>query len=384
MMKKLFGVFTLLFAITLVYTSNVSAESIQDYRNKIASLQKEKENENKKSADVQSQIDSNKAKVTETTNKIEAAKKDQENTRKEIAQLDKDIAAKKEEIKDILVFYQASENDNFYLKFILGADSFEDFIYRFSVAEQLTDANDRLVDEMNALIKKNEKKIQELETKQKELNKLNEDLSKQISKLGSEKKKISENALSIDDEISALNEQIKFYKNLGCGETQSVSSCINPPSVSSAEVVDSEVVRKPSAKGFIIPTPTGYISSYYGGRIHPIYGTASYHDGVDIACNTGTTIMASNSGIVLYAGWYYGFGKAVLVYHSKSNITTLYGHMSSISTSQGAYVKRGQKIGEVGSTGNSTGPHLHFQAMYGSGYGTTFDPMNLVNMPIQW
>lgn len=384
MIKKLFGVFLLLFAGTLIFTSNINAESIQDYRNKIAALQKEKAEENQKSEKVQSEIDTNKNRVTETTNKIEATKKDQENTKKEIEQLDKDIAKKKEEIKDILIFYQASENDNFYLKFILGADSFEDLIYRFSVAEQLTEANDNLVKEMNDLIKKNEKKIKELEARQKELDELNKNLSSQIEKLGKEKKKISENALSIDDEIDALNKQIKFYQDLGCSETQSVASCINPVSTGSGTVVDAAVVKNPSARGFIVPTPTGYISSYYGGRIHPIYGTASYHDGIDIACSTGTTIMASNKGIVLYAGWYYGFGYAVLVYHSSSNITTLYGHMSKISTHQGAYVKRGEKIGEVGSTGNSTGPHLHFQAMHGSGYGTTFDPMNLVTIPLRW
>ena len=383
MIKKIFIIFISVFAITLV-TSSVNAETIQDYRNKISKLQAEKAAENKKSENVQSQIDTNKGKVTETTNKIENVKKDQENTKKEIEQLDKDIADKKEEIKDILVFYQASENDNFYLKFILGAESFEDFIYRFSVAEQLTEANDRLVEEMNTLINKNEKKLKELELRQKELNVLNKRLAAQIEKLGSEKKKISENALSIDDEIDALNKQISFYKNLGCSETQEISSCISPPSVTSGSVVSSPVVSRPSARGFILPTTTGYISSYYGGRIHPITGLASYHDGVDIAASTGTPVMASNAGIVLYAGWYYGFGNAVLIYHSKSNITTLYGHLNSISTHQGAYVKRGQKIGTVGSTGNSTGPHLHFQAMSGSGYGSTFDPMNLVTMPLSW
>ena len=386
MMKKI--LVAIICSLTICFAmANVNAESIQDYRNKISKLQAEKAAENKKAGEVQSKIDTNKGKVTETTNKIEDAKKDQENTKKEIEQLDKDIAAKKEEIKDILVFYQASENDNFYLKFILGAESFEDFIYRFSVAEQLTEANDKLVDDMNKLIKKNEKKIKELDAKQKQLNQLNKDLAAQIEKLGSEKKKISENALSIDDEIDALNKQISFYKNLGCSETQSISSCVNPPSpsnYSSGSVVSSPVVSRPSAKGFIIPTPTGYITSYYGGRIHPIYGTASYHDGIDIGADTGTTVMASNAGIVLYAGWYYGFGNAVLVYHSSSDVTTLYGHLSAINTHQGAYVRRGQKIGAVGSTGNSTGPHLHFQAMTGSGYGTTFDPMNLVTIPLSW
>lgn len=381
-MKKIIVMLICLFFFTLIFSSNVKAETIQDYQNKIAKLQKEKSEEDQKGADVQSKIDTNKNKVTETTNKIEAARKEQENTRKEIAQLDKDIAAKKEEIKDILVFYQASENDNFYLKFILGADSFEDLIYRFSVAEQLTEANDNLVNEMNALIKKNEQKIKELEKEQQELDKLNKSLAEQINKLGKEKRKISETKVSIDDEIAALEKQVKYYKSVGCGETEDVDICSAPKASSSSYSYKGKI----SAKGFQLPLSYGYITSYYGGRIHPVYGTASYHEGVDISASTGTPVVASNSGIVVHADTYGGFGNCVMIYHASCNCTTLYGHLSSISASEHTYIKRGQKLGSVGSTGVSTGPHLHFQAMYGRGYsyGASFDPMDLVSIPLQW
>ena len=381
-MKKWFLIIICLFAVSFVFTLDVSAETIQDYKNKISKLQSEKAAEEQKGADVQGKIDTNKQKITDATNKIEEARKEQENTKKEIAQLDKDIAAKKEEIKDLLVFYQASENDNFYLKFILGADSFEELIYRFSVAEQLTEANDNLVDEMNALIKKNEKKIKELEAKQKELDKLNKDLNEQINKLGKEKRKISENKVSIDDEIAALEKQVKYYQSVGCGDNEDVDVC-SAPKVSSSSY---SYKGKISAKGFQLPLSYGYITSYYGGRIHPVYGTASYHEGIDISASTGTPVVASNSGIVVHADIYGGFGNCVMIYHASCNCTTLYGHLNSISASEHTYIKRGQKLGTVGSTGVSTGPHLHFQAMYGRGYsyGASFDPMDLVTIPLQW
>lgn len=386
MMKKLLIVFTFAFALCVVFPISANAETISDLRNKISKLQAEKAAENKKGQEVQSKIDSNKNKVNETTAKIEKAKKNQENTQKEIEQLDKDIAAKKEEIKDLIVFYQASENDNFYLKFILGAESFEDFIYRFSVAEQLTEANDNLVKEMNDLIKKNQQKIKELEAEKKELNQLNKELTAQIDKLGKDKRKINENALSVDEEISTVQKQIKYYKSKGCGENEDVDVCSRPTNYGVADSGSANL--KPSAKGFILPLSYGYITSYYGGRIHPIFGTASYHSGVDIAANTGTTIMASNKGMVVGAGYYDGYGYAVMVYHGAAgyNYTTLYGHMSKISVSFGQAVSRGQKLGEVGSTGWSTGPHLHFQAMYGNGYNlnSTFDPFNLVYIPLSW
>ena len=361
-----------------------SATTIADYRSKISSLEKQKQEAKDNAASVQAKIDAAKARINEITNQIVEVKKSQEETKKEIERLEKEIEAKEEEIKDLVAFYQISSTDNFYLKFIFGAEDFEDFIYRFSVAEQLTEANDKLVDEMNALIEQNQKKIKELEDQEKRLNNLNSELQKEIEKLGTEKKKYSENALSIDDEIDAIKKQITYYKNKGCGENEDVAICSRPKSYGSSSSGASAMT--PSAKGFIIPTPSGYITSMYGGRIHPIFGVASYHDGVDIAASTGTAVWASQKGEVVYAGWYYGFGNAVLVYHGAAgyNYTTLYGHLNSISVSTGQGVSRGQVIGTVGSTGNSTGPHLHFQAMYGSGYGTSFDPYNLVYMPISW
>ncbi len=355
----------------------VNAETIQDYRNKIAAIEAEKAEAESKSAAVQKRIDNANARINEITREIVQVRKDQESTRKEIEELDKKIDLKEEEIKDLVAFYQISDNDNFYLKFIFGADSFEDFIYRFSVAEQLTDANDKLVDEMNDLIKENEEKEKELKSQEKKLGNLNAEISKQIKLLGNKKRDLDDESLDADEEIEALKKQIAFFKKEGCGENDDVLSC----SISGA----------PSASGFVRPTPYGYITSYYGGRIHPIFGTASYHDGVDIAANTGTDVYATTSGKVIYSyltsgSEYGGFGRAVLIVHNVNGTTytSLYGHLNSASVSEGEIVQRGQVIGQVGSTGWSTGPHLHFQLMYGSGYGTTLDPMSLVNLPLSW
>lgn len=354
----------------------VNAESIHDYRNKIKVIEAEKAESENKSAEVQKRIDSANAKINEITRQIVQARKDQDSTRQEISELDKKIDSKEKEIKDLVSFYQISDNDNFYLKFVFGADSFEDFIYRFSVAEQLTEANDKLVDEMNNLIKENEKKIKELKNQEKELVVLNGQMAEQVKLLGVKKKKIADESLDADEEIKALKDQIAFFKKEGCNETQDVTTCS---------------INAPSTSGFILPTPYGYVTSYYGGRIHPVYHVASYHDGVDIAASTGTTVMASGTGKVIYSyassgSEYGGFGRTVLIAHNVNgkSYTTLYGHMSRVVVREGQIVQRGQKIGEVGSTGVSTGPHLHFQTMYGNGYGTTFDPMSLVNMPLSW
>ena len=101
-------------------------------------------------------------------------------------------------------------------------------------------------------------------------------------------------------------------------------------------------------------------SSPFGWRIHPILGYRRFHAGLDFAASYGTTIRAADSGTVIMAGWYGGYGKAVIINHGKG-ITTLYGHTSELYVSEGQTVQRGQAIASVGSTGFSTGPHLHFE-----------------------
>ena len=103
----------------------------------------------------------------------------------------------------------------------------------------------------------------------------------------------------------------------------------------------------------------GRFSSYYGTRKHPIFQVNSFHNGVDIAAPSGTPVGSAAEGIVLDAGWMGGYGKAVIVMHN-DGFRTLYGHLSSIAVRPGSRVKAGTFIGRVGSTGLSTGPHLHF------------------------
>ncbi|MEM7555385.1 MAG: peptidoglycan DD-metalloendopeptidase family protein [Cyanobacteria bacterium P01_A01_bin.84] len=114
------------------------------------------------------------------------------------------------------------------------------------------------------------------------------------------------------------------------------------------------------------------ISSPYGYRTHPVLGYRRLHTGMDFAASYGTNIRAANSGTVIYSGWYGGYGKAVIINHGKG-ITTLYGHNSKLYVSEGDTVKRGQPISAVGSTGLSTGPHLHFEVRKN---GTPVNPAN--------
>ena len=104
----------------------------------------------------------------------------------------------------------------------------------------------------------------------------------------------------------------------------------------------------------------GPVTSTFGWRIHPIFKVRKFHTGIDIAAGSGTPIAAADSGAVIFAGWMTGYGNVVVIDHGKG-ISTLCAHMSSIAVGNGATVARGQTVGAVGTTGYSTGPHLHFE-----------------------
>ncbi len=126
----------------------------------------------------------------------------------------------------------------------------------------------------------------------------------------------------------------------------------------------------PSVSGFQWPI-NAPVSSGFGYRVHPIFGTKRLHKGVDMGAGSGTPIAAAKDGTVLSAGWQGGYGNTVVISHG-DGITTLYAHQSSIAVSAGQQVSRGDIIGYVGSTGWSTGPHLHFEVRVN---GTPVDPM---------
>ena len=120
---------------------------------------------------------------------------------------------------------------------------------------------------------------------------------------------------------------------------------------------------------FIYPV-AGPVTSPFGYRTHPVLGTTRFHAGMDFGVGEGTPIRAADHGVVIHADWCGGYGNAVIVQHGH-DITTLYGHCSRLLVQHGQAVRKGDVVGEVGSTGMSTGPHLHFEVRQG---GTPVDP----------
>ena len=118
-----------------------------------------------------------------------------------------------------------------------------------------------------------------------------------------------------------------------------------------------------TGSGWARPT-TGWVSSPFGNRFHPVHRRNILHAGVDLAAPTGTPIVASRGGIVIHAGWIRGYGNTVIIDHG-SGVTSLYAHMSAYSIGGGDYIAQGGRVGLVGMTGTATGPHLHFEIRIG-------------------
>ena len=118
----------------------------------------------------------------------------------------------------------------------------------------------------------------------------------------------------------------------------------------------------------------GTITSYYGKRSNPFGGGYDFHPGIDVGASYGSPVIATASGKVTRAGWYGGYGNYVAINHD-FGYSSAYGHMSRVIVSPGEYVKKGETIGYIGSTGYSTGPHLHFEIKY---YGKTLNPLKYV------
>ena len=141
-----------------------------------------------------------------------------------------------------------------------------------------------------------------------------------------------------------------------------------------SEWIDAANVGKPVAASTGMGWPVaGHITSTFGTRIHPILRFARFHAGVDFGASWGSPIVATADGQVSAAGWAGGYGRQVRIWHG-GGITTSYSHMSEIVASPGSFVRRGQLIGYVGSSGLSTGPHLHYEVLRD---GTPVNPLGV-------
>lgn len=265
-----------------------------------------------------------------------------------------------------------------YIAILLEATSLSDLLARMDMVGEVIAYNKQVQADMTAAREKVETVKAELEDARTELQDKQSELeTKQVAL----QQKVSEaNAL-----LASLESDINAYKSVHDQYEQQQKNVQSQIDKQVEELRRQEEVNKNNNPGYdpgkangstgtmMWPCPScHYITSQFGWRYHPIYQTQKYHSGVDIGASYGATIVAADGGTIITAGSVSGYGNCVVINHG-NGITTLYGHMSSIAVSVGQKVSKGQTIGYVGSTGNSTGPHLHWEVTVN---GVRQNPLN--------
>ena len=279
------------------------------------------------------------------------------------------LAAKKKDVETRLKIYRKRLRDIYingqinYLDVLLGAKDFSDFSSRMFLLQKIISSEIDMLEQLKkdeAEIAARQEKLDAemkeikttqvaLEAKTTRVNKLKEQRSYMLYKAQEEEQQSQEEyerLLVVSENIAAMLRNMESN-----GMTASGSS---------------------GGTGRFMWPCSGPITSYYGWRTHPIFGTTKYHSGMDIAVDYGTPILAADSGTVVYSGWLGGYGYAVMIDHG-SGLVTLYGHNQSLNVYEGQYVSKGTCIAYAGSTGYSTGPHCHFEVRL---HGEVTEPLN--------
>jgi murein DD-endopeptidase MepM/ murein hydrolase activator NlpD len=268
----------------------------------------------------------------------------------ELLEINKELDAKSEILNNRVAAIYKNGNTNI-LDVIFKAQSFTELLSKLKLMNLLADQDAVIIEEIKD--KKNatlsvQQSIMELQEKQ---NEQKSNLEKLVTQAEQKKTEIS----GILDEKKNLLSSAKADKNaLIAMEAQ-----LTAKETEIQRVLES--LRYGSAPSGRLQWPTaGRLISGFGNRRHPIFGGIRFHSGVDLAAPSGTPIVAADGGEVLQASYSGGYGYSILIYHG-GGFATFYAHMSSFAVGQGQMVKRGQVIGYVGTTGWTTGPHLHFE-----------------------
>lgn len=255
-----------------------------------------------------------------------------------------------------------------YLEVILGANSFSDFANRVELLKRVIRSDYNLILEIQKQKAAIEAKKAQLEEDKRQLDALAAEAEKtqqEIAAKKAEQQKVLDAAKSNKAAAAQmeqdLNAQLASVRNLIQQRLAAAEAARQAAQQDSSDEggggSDDNYVQGTGAMGWPCSGP---ITSPFGYRTHPIFGTTIFHAGIDIGVDYGTPIHAADSGVVVYSGWISGYGNAVIIDHG-GGISTLYGHNQSLAVSEGQSVSKGSVIAYAGSTGNSTGPHCHFE-----------------------
>lgn len=343
-MKKLVCVITMC-AVFMSTSLAYAASEKDDLDNKLKNNRSEQVTLDKQIIDLNEKVAEIEKNINDTNTKIEKLNAEAESTELEIANLEGKIKENEEYLGKRLKVINTNYSIG-YLKVILSSDSLSDFFNNIYIIKQVVD-QDKVVlkdlDESKSGIEQKQQSLQSKKSEQEELKIALEKDSKMVSEDKEELDKLKQELLKqesdLQSEIEAIiaKQEAEQNKNSSTGEVGGVISNGSWP----------------------VPGHTR-ISSGYGYRQHPILNTREFHTGIDIPAPTGTPAVAIDNGTIIYSGVKGGYGNTIMIQHDDGKVS-LYAHNSQLLGSVGQRVQKGQAVSKIGSTGMSTGPHLHFE-----------------------
>lgn len=343
-MKKLISLITacvVLMSTTFIYATG-EKEALDD---KLEKNRLEQVTLDKKILALNSRISEIEKNINETNSKISQIDSEVEYTRAEILKLEETIKENEEYLGKRLKVI----NNNYslgYLKVILSSNSLSDFFNNIYIIKQVVNQDKEMLkalDESKVEIEQKEIELKSKKTEQENLKKALEKDNENVSKDKAEVENLKQELLKEEDNLQKEIEDIIAKQEAANNQNNS-------------NIVPGDVISNGSW-----PVP-GYtrISSGYGYRKHPILGVQEFHTGIDIPAPMGTPTVAIDSGTIIYSGVQGSYGNTIMIQHDDGKVS-LYAHNSQLLASVGQRVEKGQVVAKIGSTGMSTGPHLHFE-----------------------
>ncbi len=249
--------------------------------------------------------------------------------------------------------------------------SVTDVLIGAEYASQTIESTERTIRDLEALKGTEEAQQTQVEAQQVRHAQVLEDLARNQALLEEAQLKVEKRSAAVAAEVKEYADLLAAVQRLIDEMDHELSALEDDAAQLEKDILAAEINSDPVGSGFLWPV-NGRLSSLYGFRIHPITGARKLHTGIDIAAPNGREIIAPRSGTVILARYYGGYGNAVVISHG-GGLTTLYAHMSSDAVSSGQFLSAGDTVGYIGSTGFSTGNHLHFETRE---YGIPVDPMN--------
>lgn len=365
----------LLIMLLMSAISTVHATSIKEVEDKADELAEEKEAVETKQADLSANAEKLSLEMQEIQKQISAVYEEIDETEIELAMALVDKENQYDDMKMRIRYMYENSSTNTILELMLSVKNINDMLNKVDYAEQITAYDRRKLDEFQDIVVQIEEKQVELAEKNEKLVILQDEVTEkkvEVDILLAESKltlkeleeEIGDNAKVLEALIKEAEEEAKRQAELAKQQAAN-NSGTNLGSAGSTVV---------SGNGtFAHPMPGySYLSSPFGYRNHPISGTYKLHSGTDFAGSTGTPVYAAMGGTVTVAKYSSSAGNYITINHG-NGLSTIYMHNSKLYVSAGDTVEKGQNIAASGNTGNSTGPHLHFQVMLN---GTAVNPMN--------